>query len=421
MNLIDQYIRAYEREYDYWDALASRARVLIEEEVDGSGLRAIVTSRAKSVERLREKLEQRNHSRRYKSSKDIEKDIVDRAGVRIALYFPSQLDEVDRIIGTLFKDILPKDFPVKDQDRPGSPRFTGYRARHYRGSIQPQLLSDPRYIGAQVEIQVASVLMHAWSEVEHDLVYKPLEGSLSETEYALLDQLNGLVQSGEIALEELLRAGDARIAAAETPFRNHFDLAEYLRNQAQVKTINESGLGAIDVLFDFLRRKGKNRPKDIEPVLESIDEDFERRPLADQISDVLLAGDPEAYEAYRAAKTHARRLRHGGSTNDDYSKAGLVGAFITAWASFEAAGTQLLQKLPAGEGTPRYPITRRIAEAARAADFISEKEYERIRRLNRLRNDIVHGRMVRFPTDDALNEAIRDLDAITERISQVGA
>jgi ppGpp synthetase/RelA/SpoT-type nucleotidyltranferase len=36
-----------------------------------------------------------------------------------------------------------------------------------------------------VEIQVASVLMHAWAEVEHDLVYKPVDQEpLSDAELA---------------------------------------------------------------------------------------------------------------------------------------------------------------------------------------------------------------------------------------------
>ena len=34
--------------------------------------------------------------------------------------------------------------------------------------------------------------MHAWAEVEHDLVYKPQEGVLSTEELSILDELNGL-------------------------------------------------------------------------------------------------------------------------------------------------------------------------------------------------------------------------------------
>lgn len=49
--------------------------------------------------------------------------------------------------------------------------FSGYEAKHFIISIKD---SSSRYIGDNfVEIQVASVLMHAWAEVEHDLIYKP--------------------------------------------------------------------------------------------------------------------------------------------------------------------------------------------------------------------------------------------------------
>ena len=70
--------------------------------------------------------------------------------------------------------------------------------------------TQKRYVNSKTEIQVASVLMHACSEVEHDLVYKPLNGTLSEEELAILDELNGLVLAGEIALERLQIAGTAR-------------------------------------------------------------------------------------------------------------------------------------------------------------------------------------------------------------------
>lgn len=60
--------------------------------------------------------------------------------------------------------------------------------------------------------------MHAWSEVEHDLIYKPLQGTLSKEELAILDELNGLVLAGEIALERLQAAGNERIQAAKMLF-----------------------------------------------------------------------------------------------------------------------------------------------------------------------------------------------------------
>lgn len=62
-----------------------------------------------------------------------------------------------------------------------------------------------------VEIQIASLIMHAWSEVEHDLDYKQLDGTVSDLELELLDQLNGLALAGEISLEQLQNARNERI------------------------------------------------------------------------------------------------------------------------------------------------------------------------------------------------------------------
>ena len=59
---------------------------------------------------------------------------------------------------------------------------------------------------------------------------KPLQGTLSDEELAILDELNGLVLSGEIALERLQAAGNERIQSKNTSFNNQYDLAAYLYN-----------------------------------------------------------------------------------------------------------------------------------------------------------------------------------------------
>ena len=41
--------------------------------------------------------------------------------------------------------------------------------------------TQKQYATAKIEVQVGSVLMHAWAEVEHDLIYKPESGELSQT------------------------------------------------------------------------------------------------------------------------------------------------------------------------------------------------------------------------------------------------
>lgn len=60
MGVIDDFVSEYERQFDFWEAAARTARDLLETKLASSGLRAIVTSRAKSVDRLADKLQERD-------------------------------------------------------------------------------------------------------------------------------------------------------------------------------------------------------------------------------------------------------------------------------------------------------------------------------------------------------------------------
>jgi ppGpp synthetase/RelA/SpoT-type nucleotidyltranferase len=70
--------------------------------------------------------------------------------------------------------------------------------------------------------------MHGWAEVEHDLLYKPLSGKPSDTERSILDEINGIVLAGEIALERLQNAMKTRLGMQEQRFNNHYELAAYI-------------------------------------------------------------------------------------------------------------------------------------------------------------------------------------------------
>lgn len=231
MSVTDDFLARYFREFDYYQEAARLCAELCERDLEQNGIRAIVTYRAKRPERLRDKVESRNQDKNYQTVDAIYSDIVDLAGVRIALYFPGDVDEVEQLITTRFAIAQTKQFP-KDSGLPkyNKARFSGYAAKHYRVRLSANKLSEvqARYAEAQIEIQVASVLVHAWAEVNHDLAYKPLSGQLSEDEYAILDELNGIVLAGEIALERLQRAAKLRLSKAGERFNNHYELAAYI-------------------------------------------------------------------------------------------------------------------------------------------------------------------------------------------------
>jgi len=266
--VINDFLSRYKKEFDFYHNLAINIETKLKNELSRHGVRTIVSSRAKSISRLDVKLEDRNRTKKYKTVDNIYDDIVDLAGVRVALYFPGDMKVVEDIIKKTLKIHKIKRFPETDEKKKiGEYKkiFDGYSAVHFRVSIN----DDSRYGSNHcVEIQVASVLMHAWSEVEHDLIYKPLQGDLSQEELMILDEINGLVLSGNIALERLQKAGQDRINNSNSDeLLNHYDLASFLLSRSS--DINEDLLD-FRMLFSILKCMGINKKKSVSGMLEYI-------------------------------------------------------------------------------------------------------------------------------------------------------
>lgn len=303
MSLIDEFMEIYANKYDYYEENARVCAEKCELELERNGIRAIVTHRAKRPDRLRLKIEKRIKVRGYKFIEDIYKDITDFAGIRIALYFPGDRDEVNKLIESNFLISNVKKFPSEDRKNSYSKRFSGYWATHYICVLRKDrhVENDLPHGNCMVEIQVASVLMHAWSEVEHDLVYKPLSGDLSEDEYELLDQLNGLVMSGEITLERLQKALKTRVAESDKQFNNHYEFSAYIYDTIRKDNEGLIGkhlliVGRTDILFRFLQLANLDRPRQISNFLINVDaEDTEKRTIVEQIVDEILITYPELF------------------------------------------------------------------------------------------------------------------------------
>jgi hypothetical protein len=255
--------------------------------------------------------------------------------------------------------------------------------------------------------------MHAWSEVEHDLVYKPSQGALSEDEYAILDEINGMVIVGEIALERLQRAGDARIAARDRTFANHYELAAHLlsvlRDFAEPDVL-KSGLGRVDLLFDLIERLKLCTPEAMARYLESLHSDLERRPIADQIVDQILSEDPDRYQIYETIRG-ARSPADSGAEAIEPVQAEAneaMGEFLSAWIEFERSARETVPL----ETRQRGPVpTLRVVSSHPLIDDETRVLFERLRRM---RNQLVHG--LEIPDSQDLREAAGQLHAIRKRL-----
>ncbi len=98
-------------------------------------------------------------------------DITDLAGVRVITFFPRDAEGVGKIIETEYVVCEKTD---KGQDLADEGKF-GYRSTHYIIKMKPERLAlseYQRFSGLSAEIQVRSILQHAWAEMEHDIQYK---------------------------------------------------------------------------------------------------------------------------------------------------------------------------------------------------------------------------------------------------------
>jgi ppGpp synthetase/RelA/SpoT-type nucleotidyltranferase len=394
MGLIEEFVSRYRKEFDFYEQSAKLVAQLIDTNLQSAGIRAIVTFRAKSPTRLESKVRQRSKSKNYKTLDEIYSDIIDLAGVRVALYFPGERDQVGKLIRDLFVVTdTPKEFPSGSAPS-YSKRFSGYWATHYRVRLRESSLNEAqrRYADAVVEVQVASVLMHAWSEVENDLVYKPMQGQLSDDEYAILDELNGLVMTGEIALERLQKAVEARVKMGGRKFGNHYELAAYLlgKGSSILKgAVPDAALGRVDLLFDLLERLDLLTPEQIDPYLASLSSDVERRPFAEQIVDQLLAEDQARYELYEELRGSREidsrsRLEQEGVLSPETQKA--IGFFLSQWIKLER-----LMRDVFSQRTGESPIVLPTARTLERLEISNANVRSELDSIRRLRNNLVHG------------------------------
>lgn len=419
VDLISQFVARYRKEYDFYEQACRMVAQVLDSNLQSTGVRAIVTSRAKNPARLEVKVRQRSAKAPYVTVEQIYDDIVDLAGVRVALYFPAEREEVGRVIRSLFALVSdPKEFPT-----PGQPsykkRFSGYWATHYRVRLPETLLneSQKRYTEANIEIQVASVLMHAWSEVEHDLVYKPLQGKLSDDEYAILDELNGLVLAGEIALERLQRSGEQRISEHGRAYTNHYDLASSLLDLAREKltgqNIHDSALGRVDLLYALLHELHLGTPENLARYIDALHSDLERRPLAEQVIDQILSEDPIRYATYeriRALDIPVLSLIPG---IPRVSQSEAIGQFMSLWIDYE----KILREIAAKRGATTFGIPS--MRLLRVVKELPEELYGSAERLRRFRNLLVHG--IEVPDADYIRVQTYELQMLVNRMKEVVA
>lgn len=157
-----------------YEDLAKTVTEILEQAVGAAGLQASRPQsqyRAKNADRLRARLQEKDQA----SAPNIEEVRKDLAGCRLIFYTNGDLNEF------LQSDILRENFDIDfDSSRihhpvakDGSdPQFRGYNLVVKLKENRTSLPEYGRFAGLRCEVQLQTILNHAWAETSHDIVYK---------------------------------------------------------------------------------------------------------------------------------------------------------------------------------------------------------------------------------------------------------
>ncbi len=174
-------------------------------EIVSEKLKAIADSSGTLVMGLehRVKAEKSLEGKLYRSGDWYQKleDLTDLVGARVILYFS---DDVDKI-GTLVEQAFDIDWALSSDKRTLlDPDSFGYLSLHYICSLPRDCGYREELCSIRFEIQIRSILQHAWAQINHDMGYKSQFG-VPRTVVREFARLSGLL---ELADEEFVRARD---------------------------------------------------------------------------------------------------------------------------------------------------------------------------------------------------------------------
>jgi ppGpp synthetase/RelA/SpoT-type nucleotidyltranferase len=234
-------------------------------------------------------------------------DITDLAGVRVITFFPRTLDLVDGVIRGEFEIVEKSD---KTQILIKEERF-GYGSIHYLvrlGKNRTNLLEYKKFQNLVAEIQVRTILQHAWAEIEHDIQYKSLN-TIPTTIRRRFVSLAGMLEIADREFQAI-QDEDERLTREARKSVQEGKLEQVEITPDALKTYLDSKLGAdgrmanwsYEYTAGILRRLGFTDFKQIDECIAGYDDDILSRTLSGtrqgqitRFEVLLLAGMGENY------------------------------------------------------------------------------------------------------------------------------
>lgn len=273
-----------------YGSLLERVKQLLETLLSDKKIPHIpIQVRVKELDSLMKKIARKGYSS--------PEQVTDLAGIRIIGFKLSDADNIKQIIEANFEiaesgkeDKLEK----LNEDR------VGYLSIHYIASISNTRLDWPEYAkfkGLKVEIQVRTILQHAWAEIEHDKNYKYAEDlpTALKREFYLLAGLLEYADKGFQRLSDAIDeySNEISLKTKEGDLNtkvNSFTVKTYLSDKypdatsdaefvekAVIEELKSKGISSLSKLDALISRRAANYVK----LSEKMNQPFSRIAVAD--------------------------------------------------------------------------------------------------------------------------------------------
>jgi ppGpp synthetase/RelA/SpoT-type nucleotidyltranferase len=194
--IIKESVEWYTTNRTNYKLLCQKVESIIKEILEAENISIHTTScRAKDIDSFAQKIE----DPKYNNPKD---QITDLSGIRIIAYVENDVEKINKLIENAFEIDYEKS--LNKTDELGVDKV-GYRSVHYIAKLKSQRLQLPeykRFDGLFFEIQIRTILQHAWAEIEHDKNYK-FSGKLDDKIKRRFKILAGLLELADREFDSL--------------------------------------------------------------------------------------------------------------------------------------------------------------------------------------------------------------------------
>jgi len=234
-DVVREAVQTYAATHDDLTRAGAEAVALVRGILDEAGINYLsVTGRTKGVASFAEKAARMLAG--VPAYSDPLRQITDQLGVRVITYVE---DDVDAVADLLGEQVIVQDDRDMGQETADEGRF-GYASRHLMIALDAARESHPDFAhlgGRAAQVQVRTVLQHAWAEFEHDIRYKgtvPAEHAREfDRRFALAAGLLELADREFSQIRERLRgvAPEVQAGADDDPRIDPRELAAFLAGQ----------------------------------------------------------------------------------------------------------------------------------------------------------------------------------------------